>query len=203
MTFTGSLMRKCSKCNEYKELLHYGKNRHSKDGLRPSCKACDKALRDEKKANDPIGHQISEMARGLLRRVNKPTGRNKCYEGVECRIGKTPIEVIQYLEVNFRRDIERLLAEGEIPSIDRIDSTGHYEHGNIRIITWYENSKMGAKNANYITSKEVIAYMPDGKELTFRSVSEASRELGVKRDTIINSAKKNKPSMKGILFNYK
>lgn len=36
--------------------------------------------------------------------------------------------------------IESIWQRGEVPSIDRIDHHGHYELGNLQVLTWAENS---------------------------------------------------------------
>ncbi len=50
-------MKTCSKCHQEKELIFYSKNKKSKDGLRSSCKDCDKITykkyREEQKTKDP------------------------------------------------------------------------------------------------------------------------------------------------------
>lgn len=39
-------MKKCSRCDEYKEITFYTKHKYAKDGLRSSCKGCEKIYRD-------------------------------------------------------------------------------------------------------------------------------------------------------------
>ena len=34
-------MKKCTRCNELKEAINFGKDSHKKDFLRPNCKQCD------------------------------------------------------------------------------------------------------------------------------------------------------------------
>lgn len=42
--------------------------------------------------------------------------------------------------------VEALVAQGETPSIDRINPEGHYELSNMRIISKRENSDLGRRN---------------------------------------------------------
>jgi hypothetical protein len=46
-------MKKCSKCNEEKDLENFGKDKIRKDGLNPYCKECLKKRYEEIKVNDP------------------------------------------------------------------------------------------------------------------------------------------------------
>lgn len=140
------------------------------------------------------------MAGHLLQRIKNPTGRNACYKGVKCLIGTTVTEVRAYLLAHFENDIERLVAEGELPSVDRINSKGHYEEGNIRVISKRENELRGLANAVLITSKPVTVTYPNGEIKQFASVSEASRATGLKRDTIALHRANGTTSKKGYTF---
>jgi DNA repair exonuclease SbcCD ATPase subunit len=40
-------MKTCSKCDETKNLADFAKKSRAKDGLRPQCKKCDQAYRDD------------------------------------------------------------------------------------------------------------------------------------------------------------
>jgi hypothetical protein len=142
------------------------------------------------------------MARHLLHRVSNPTGKNKCYVGIKCLVGDTKQDVVDYILTHFYEDIKKLIALGEVPSIDRIRSSDHYEHGNIRVITWAENSRLGAQRGSSESSKPVKVTEPSGKITVYESVSKVSRTYGIKRDTVIRGAKTGKPSRNGFIFAY-
>lgn len=177
--------KNCSKCGLPKPLLGFYKLAKSKDGHRPSCKQCDKDARDMVKV------KLHDMAYGILKRTNPENqfGKNANYKGIECRIGETHREVYEYLYSNFKEDVENLVKEGKSPSVDRIESSKHYEHGNLRVIDFETNYLLGLANAVKKTSKKIIAIYPDGKREEFNSISHAHRELGCKRDTIIKYIK--------------
>lgn len=86
----------------------------------------------------PLDRSIHNMTTGLLRRTG-PKGEYT-EKGISNRLGNRP-KIDQYLRDNFADDIQKLLENREVPSIDRIDPDGHYEHGNVRVISRSENSK--------------------------------------------------------------
>jgi hypothetical protein len=69
-----------------------------------------------------------------LRETHKP--RYKMYKGIECRISQ--YEFIEWAKVEIYKF--KQLYPYDIPSVDRIDPDGHYEFGNIRIISLAHNS---------------------------------------------------------------
>jgi len=62
-------------------------------------------------------------------------------KGIEIRF--TYPEVITWI-MRRKHTIIKLIAQDEIPSIDRIDSNGHYELPNMRIISLRKNRKAGS-----------------------------------------------------------
>lgn len=174
-------MKKCSKCGTEKELSNFGK---LYEGLRPSCKECDR------KARDPYKVKLDIMTNSLIQRLsNTQNKRNACYKDVENRLGSTRVEIKNFIHENFENDIKEVMKSGESPSLDRIDSSGHYEKGNVRVISFRENSLRGLEKAVEVTSKKVMAVFPNGEEQLFNSISDASRQLGLKRGTIIDKLK--------------
>lgn len=73
-----------------------------------------------------------------------------------------------------------LWQEGETPTVDRIDSNGHYELENIRILSKRHNSFLAQERKQ----KAVIMTYPDGTEKLFPSMMEASRQTGVRQGNI-------------------
>ncbi len=76
-------------------------------------------------------------------RCDNPTGKNLSYEGVKVKMSRadfvswaTPL--FRQFEIDYPK---------EIPSIDRIDD-GHYEFGNIQVISLADNVRKKQANKN-------------------------------------------------------
>ncbi|KKM90484.1 hypothetical protein LCGC14_1238170 [marine sediment metagenome] len=75
---------------------------------------------------------LKEVFGNINYRCNNPIGRNACYKGVQNRFESLD-DFRDYVITELRVDPRSL-------QIDRIDSEGHYEKGNIRFVTCKENS---------------------------------------------------------------
>lgn len=194
----------CSRCKESKPLSEFYMMVTSSDGYRPECKECSKRARKKKEKDNPIDIKIYKMAFGIRQRtvieLDKP--KNKTYKdrGIKCLLGNTNLEIVETLNKHFRKDIKKLIEEGKIPSVDRIDPYGHYELGNIQIIPLEDNVIKGCTAGVEVTSKPIVAIFPNGDSKEYKSVSECSRELGLKRDTIIRNRDNNTATRYGIRF---
>jgi hypothetical protein len=53
--FFGELppMKRCTRCDEYKPIISFGKDKHRSDGLNTRCKSCTRAINRERLARDP------------------------------------------------------------------------------------------------------------------------------------------------------
>jgi hypothetical protein len=183
----------CIDCKLEKSLSEfYTTVSHGRKKLRPECKVCHltRKKKYEKKLEDKdtYSYKLKKLGIGILRRTiyKNQNKRNKCYrdKGIKCKIGKNLKEICNFLDSNFKQDILNLLERGEISSVDRIDSNKHYEEGNLRIITFKENSILGLKNANLATSIPVRVFYKDGSTCDFLSISDAANSLNCKRDTV-------------------
>ena len=197
-------MKVCSRCKKEKEKELFYKMKDSWVGIRPSCKDCDKKAKEEYAEDNPVMDRCKKMGHQIIKRtvydVDSPVNRTYKENNVKSKIGDTGVEIAEYLYSNFYDDILNLIKEGEKPSVDRIDSTKDYEEGNIRIISFRENSLDGIRNAVKKTSKETKVMYPNGDIRMFKSVSEASRELGIKRDTIIRNRDNGTETRNGFRF---
>lgn len=197
------MMKKCSKCGEVKELTSFHKLSSVKDGHRPDCKDCCKKSKNKFIEENPIKHRCNIMASGILSRtiwdIDKKS--NKCYKEnkVVSEIGNTYSEISNYLYDNYHNEIKLLIDQGKIPSVDRVDSKGNYSPDNIRIIDLDDNVMMGVENAVKKTSKK-IKMIKDGNITIYNSISHASRELKIKRDTIYTHLDKNTMTRYGLKF---
>lgn len=195
------MMKICKWCGEEKALNLFFRHSKLKDGRRPECKECSKNSRKQREEKRPLETAIYSMAHGIVKRtildVDKPNNEYYKRNGIQCRLGKTAAEVNKTLTIHYRDDFKKILRKGGKPSVDRIDAKGHYELGNIQIVTFEENMRRSNKLAS---ARSVLVTYPDGVEVYFDSITEASRKLKCKRDTIYSGAKKPGTNRKGLLF---
>lgn len=176
-------------------------NRNGGEAFRPECKACEKKRRVAKQSIDPFHYVVTNLADGILGRTKYKidSEKNKTYKerGIKCLLGDTRAEVRESLIKYFSADIKEIMSNGEKPSIDRVNPYGNYEVSNIQVVTLKENLKRSS-----ITNKarEVEVTYPQGNVVIFESVSDASRELGIKRDTIYWGANNPGGNKKGYEF---
>lgn len=197
-------MKECSKCHEIKSTDDFYHLSSSKDGRRPDCKECSKKAKKQHEEKNPVMYRCEQMGKNLIKRtvtdVDKPA--NKCYKenGIVSEIGSTAVEISHYLYDNFYGDIYRLIDEGKLPSLDRINPKENYKEGNIQIIDFRENYLAGIANAVKKTSKKIRVVSPDKSEEVYESVSEVARVLGKKRDTIIRNRDNGTKTRDGYQF---
>jgi hypothetical protein len=146
----------CSKCQQEKPLLEFGPDRRNYDGRQSRCRACYRewhrdysnreAVREKRKTSNqrPAARQQQKRWR------NKPVARAKnTWAWILKRAGK----VAGYRHVEVRMTRDEFLAwavprytqwmqqhPNETPSIDRIESAGHYQIDNLQIAARGENA---------------------------------------------------------------
>lgn len=140
------------------------------------------------KINHPVEHKIRQMAENLRNRlgnqINKPSNKSYRVKGIKSKIGESSREIYKYIYENFYEDVKEILENGQVPSIDRIDSNKDYEHGNIRIITYAENSRLGREKSKEVCSKPTRVTYENGESYLYSSAIEASRQTGISRYVI-------------------
>ena len=178
----------------------------SSDGHRPDCAKCSALGRKRFAEDNPVRHRCNIMGSGVINRtindIDKPSNKTYKDNNIVSEIGTTGKEVSDFLYSMFYDKILSLIEQGEIPSLDRIDSNKNYTEDNIRIISFRENSLDGLRNAVKATSKKMIWVTPNHEIIEYSSVSEASRDIGIKRDTIISSRDRGVPTSNGYSFYY-
>lgn len=104
------------------------------------------------------------MWHGIRQRVGNANGKNPSYASVELRM--TQEAFLQWVIPAYKRFIARypLL----IPSIDRCDTTGHYEIGNLRILALGDNAML-ATNKRNVHAPEGMAWCTKCKAYLPRS----------------------------------
>ena len=142
----------CSKCGQEKDIEEFHRDRTRKDGRQSYCKACQSAYKKKKyREMSPLERSAYSMACNVAKR----TGPNGKYtkKGIKNLIGNYA-EIKRFLLEKFSQDIQAILDKGETPSIDRIDPNGHYEPGNVRVISHSLNSKLANQGRRVRETKE-------------------------------------------------
>jgi hypothetical protein len=194
-------LKKCCRCGEVKTLTSFHKHSKLSDGRRPECIECSKEARQRFVNDNPYLNTLNKLADNILKRtmyaIDKP--KNKVYKerGIKCLLGSTRVEVRESLDKHFGQDIKSLLDSGLKPSVDRIDPFGHYEPGNIQIVTLKENL---SRVDNSYKAQSIRVFYPDGTQKDFPSIIAASNELKCKRDTIYASLERPGINRKGFRF---
>lgn len=131
-------MKKCNVCNKTKAANKFNKNSKSKDGLSDRCKSCSKIAYADFIDRKPFY--------SLWQNIKQRTGNPNRYEyatwggkGIKNKLGQSYAE----FEANVKPFyIAARIKYGSIVElcIDRINSNGHYELGNIRFVTRLESN---------------------------------------------------------------
>lgn len=195
----------CTHCGETLDVSLF--NKSGKNGKRRGeCKACEAEKRRNRRNTDPE-YWVTSIVSQIWKRLytDKDNPRNHGYHRrenpIECRIGRTMEEARSWLRENLLDEIKAVMEQGGIPSIDRIDSSKHYEDGNLRILDKVEHARLTSKEAGMVSAKVVQAIYPDGSIEEYESVSDVARHFGVKRDTIQLAIRTGNQSKKlGIWF---
>lgn len=128
---------------------------------------------------------------------------HKCFEsyyknGIELRMTKS--DFYRWCDEN-RSSYEKIKLSDQSPSIDRIDSTGHYELSNLRIIDSKTNISEGFKRWAVKRRKSVLGYKPEtGEMVIYESQAQASRYGFNQGD--ISRAIKRKNRHKGYFWSF-
>lgn len=182
--------RKCSMCGLGKPLTEFHRDQSKSGGRGYRCKDCQSKY-GAARYNTPQG-RLRHMAKNVISRTNNCPG----YRHIECLVGSTVEEVYRYLASHFLADTAALMAMGEIPSVDRIDPQGHYEHGNIRVISKRENDRRAGLTAKMNLGHPIYVIWPDGRRDLHGSMSEAAKQLGANIAVIQRSLRSGKMSKK-------
>lgn len=182
-------------------MASFYKHKGQSDGRRPECRDCSKKKRLEYITKNPYEVVVQRLASGIQKRtvtdIEKPKNRTYKDRGIKNKLGISAYETKEMLDKHFSADIKRLMRKGEKPSVDRIDPYGHYELGNIQIISLTDNLKRIDMSS---VSRKVKATFPDGKSQEYSSILEASKAIGCKRDTIYAAIKRPGINRRGIHF---
>ena len=159
-------LKMCGKCHDWKSLDDFYNDKRQPDGKTSWCKACtykQPAWKGRTKYAE-YPPKLLKMAEGkwagMHDRCNDPERHNaNCYRGIEVRVKKD--EFIRWIIP----ELERFYREHpyEVASIDRINPDGHYEWGNMRVISLWRNSWRNRSNPE--------ALLPDGFDDAFIGIA--------------------------------
>lgn len=138
-------MKTCTRCKVEKPQDDFYKDKRRKDGLYSYCKSCKN---DIKKAyRRSLEGYLREKYHQIKRRVGKAEGYEKIYLKIDKEeFVKWSLSDTKYIELHeFWSSCFCKYDSYYCPSIDRIDSKGHYELGNIQWISWKDHLKKTAK----------------------------------------------------------
>jgi len=128
--------RICTKCKRWKKSKRF--HQRSNGVLQTRCKRClSKEYKDPKKWAQAAWFRI-------YHRLQNKNGNNPSYEKFELRIGRREFE--QWCAVTYAEWVAK--NPDDKPSVDRKDPHGHYERGNLQILSMVENGRKRLFNKN-------------------------------------------------------
>lgn len=194
----------CTKCNSDKPTTEFCKNKSFKDGLRYTCKACDKARREAYRKTIPgVITQVcgQQWYNSKIRGHAMPSYTRQ--ELTDCLTSSDTFNKLYWLWVSSGYDT-RLK-----PSCDRLDDSKGYSFDNIRIVTWQENfekanedQRRGILSAT-IPLKPISQYTLEGVFVkSYISLHEAERQTGINPSNISKVARGKHKQSGGYKWKY-
>jgi hypothetical protein len=147
------MKKKCNKCNEIKDVIHFGKESRAKNGYKPRCKKCTNEyynlryefIRENKLKQLKEYHHTklglikaiygSQVASSKKRNHNPPN-----YTSLELKEWMFSKSIFHEL---FNAWINSGYIKSLTPSCDRLENNKGYSFSNLQIVTWDENNKNG------------------------------------------------------------
>jgi len=196
--------KKCAKCQKLFPMESFTKDRLRLDGRNPRCLPCQKLV--PSRVTGTVEYFRTHVWNSINRRTinGKHPGREKKIQsyfkkGILLQITKE--QFWQWCEDN-RNTILSYYRLNQTPSIDRIDSNGHYSIENIRIKSYDENRRAGILNASHSLKKKVFGInIKDGSKIQFESLAKAE-QYGFSRSKISRVALGKGRSHKGFRWTY-
>lgn len=130
------------------------------------------------------------------------SGRNELYKrnGIKLLITRDNFKAWC---IERKDKIEEMYRNGDVPSIDRVDSSKHYSFCNIQLLEYSENRRKAGILGGMLTAKKVKAVSLDGKSVYFaKSKREMALNFGFDR-AAMNCVLNGKYSQhRGFTFEY-
>lgn len=178
-------MKICTKCHITKDLNSFHKN--GKYGFYSICKDCKNTHKNLYRKEYPWRKTLSALKQ-RCKNMDDPRYGGK---GIKALISEEEIKELWF------RDKAYNLKE---PSIDRLDSDGHYEFGNCRFIELKENTF----RMNKARIKPILQYDLEGNFIKeWESISEASKFYNTNKGNISNNAIGRCKSSGNYIWRYK
>lgn len=134
-------MKTCSKCNLEKPCSEF-RFRETRGSWHSICRSCE-SVYQRQRGSTPAG-RANRMWRGMIARANNSDGDHPTYADVELRMSRDEFIswAIPVLEEWYLKNPD------VVPTVDRIENSGHYELGNLRFISGTENTHFRGTNRN-------------------------------------------------------
>lgn len=134
-------MKTCSKCQTSKPFTEF-RYRSERQNWHSLCRACE-ADYQRQHAQKPEG-RAQVMWQGIRSRANNAEGTRPTYADVQLRMTREEFFswVVPLLEQWYQTH------PNVVPTLDRINNAGHYELGNLRIVSGKENTHWRGSNKN-------------------------------------------------------
>ena len=122
------------------------------------------------------------MSQNAYARVKcKSNAHKKCYRNLDDAFGfKDSGALGFYIAENLANEILDVIADGGYPSIDRTNPLIGYVAGNLRVISFKDNTSLGVESRR--TKVEVV--FANGDKTYFKSVTKCAEHFGVCNNAI-------------------
>lgn len=121
-------------------------------GRSTRCKSCASRERGQFVATSQVDHALRKRVNDWFQRCGNPQShswRNYGARGIECRFASVK-EAVEWVKTNLPHATYSKL------DIDRIDNDGHYEPGNLRLVSRAENLRNRRHNNTLVWRGETI-----------------------------------------------
>ena len=135
-------MKTCSRCEKLKDDDEFGRNRSRDDGLQFYCKQCRNSK--QRADNKTLRGRAITAWNNIVARVENLRGDRPTYAMVELRM--TREEFLAWVIPAY--GTWTLHSSLDTATVDRIENSGHYEIGNLRLATYQEQAQNQNKSRN-------------------------------------------------------
>lgn len=199
------MIKQCSTCGEKKLKKDFYSRKTARDGLTSQCRECKR--RSASFCSSRIRGTLECFKVRTWEGINRRTVNGKypdyapgrpaiCYlrRGTELRMSREEYWI--WVDSQALK-ILAMYANGETPSIDRINSDGHYSTDNLQILDMRENRYRGSLRGGAARYHAVTAiHLKTGEIIDFKSLTEA-RKLGVCHPNILACLRGDRKSAGG------